>query len=108
MVFTITTSSTNIRFDFDVHGQSYFLLFKIGGRLKRRLKNLLIITVVGLGTFYAYRGYRNYRWYSDMSDSDKTIGTKPRIVVLGTGIVLHSIVSMSFDCDIQVGRLYLY
>ncbi|CAF1330259.1 unnamed protein product [Adineta steineri] len=56
-----------------------------GGRLKRRLKNLLIVTVVGVGTFYSYRGYRRYKWYSEMSDSDKTIGTKPRIVVLGTG-----------------------
>jgi hypothetical protein len=49
------------------------------------LRNLLIITVVGLGTFYAYRGYRRYQWFHQMSDSDTTIGTKPRIVVLGTG-----------------------
>jgi len=56
-----------------------------GGRLKRRLKNLLIVTVVGLGTFYSYRGYRRYTWYKNMTDSDDSIGTKPRVVVLGTG-----------------------
>lgn len=56
-----------------------------GGRLKRRLKNFLIVTVVGLGTFYGYRGVTHYQWFKEMSDSDKTIGTKPRIIVLGTG-----------------------
>ncbi len=49
------------------------------------MRNFLVITVVGLGTFYGYRGYSRYRWFNEMSDSDKTIGTKPRIVVLGTG-----------------------
>jgi hypothetical protein len=49
------------------------------------LKNFLIVTVVGLGTFYGYRAYHRYHWFSEMSDSDETIGTKPRIVVLGTG-----------------------
>jgi hypothetical protein len=38
-----------------------------------------------LGTYYIYRGYRRYRWFNEMSDSDKTVGTKPRIIVLGTG-----------------------
>ncbi|CAF3476045.1 unnamed protein product [Rotaria sordida] len=56
-----------------------------GGKLKRRLKNFFVITVVGLGTYYGYRSYRRYRWFNDMSDSDKTSGTKPRVVVLGTG-----------------------
>ena len=57
----------------------------LGGRLKRRLRNLLVVTVVGLGTFYGYRAYRRSKWYHEMSDSDRAIGTKPRIVVLGTG-----------------------
>ncbi|CAF0888279.1 unnamed protein product [Adineta ricciae] len=56
-----------------------------GGRLKRRLKNVFIVTVVGFGTFYAYRAYQRYKWFHEMSDSDKTLGTKQRIVVLGTG-----------------------
>ncbi|CAF3880495.1 unnamed protein product [Rotaria sordida] len=56
-----------------------------GGKLKRRLKNFFVITVVGLGTYYGYRSYRRYRWFNDMSDFDKTSGTKPRVVVLGTG-----------------------
>ena len=60
-------------------------IFLLGGRLKRRLKNVFLVTVVGLGTFYAYRGFRRYKWFNEMSDSDKTIGSKPRIVVLGTG-----------------------
>ncbi|CAF3924855.1 unnamed protein product [Rotaria magnacalcarata] len=38
-----------------------------GERLKRRLKNFLIVTVIGFGTYYG------------------TLGTKPRVVVLGTG-----------------------
>ena len=59
--------------------------FLLGGRLKRRLKNFLIVTVVGLGTYYSYRGYSRYRWYHEMVDSDNSIGVKPRIVVLGTG-----------------------
>jgi hypothetical protein len=45
----------------------------------------LIVTVVGFGTFYGYRAYRRFRWFRDMTDSDNTIGSKPRIVVLGTG-----------------------
>jgi hypothetical protein len=49
------------------------------------LKNFLIITVVGFGTFYGYRSYSRHRWFNEMSESDKIIGTKPRIVVLGTG-----------------------
>jgi hypothetical protein len=61
------------------------LFIQLGGRLKRRLKNFLIVTVIGLGTFYAYRGYRSYRWFHEMSDSDRAIGAKPRVVVLGTG-----------------------
>lgn len=69
----------------DIDGQIIAFVLCVGGRWKRRLKNFFVITVVGLGTFYAYRGYQNYRWFTDMSDSDKTIGTKPRIVVLGTG-----------------------
>ncbi|CAF3357422.1 unnamed protein product [Rotaria socialis] len=56
-----------------------------GGRLKRRLKNFLIITVVGFGTYYGVSSYRRYRWFNEISDSDKTMGTKPRVVVLGTG-----------------------
>ena len=61
------------------------LVALLGGRLKRRLRNLLVVTVVGLGTFYGYRAYRRSKWYHEMSDSDRAIGTKPRIVVLGTG-----------------------
>lgn len=57
----------------------------LGARLKRRLRNLLIVTFVGFGSYYAYRSYRNYVWFRNMSDSDQTIGTKPRVVVLGTG-----------------------
>jgi len=53
--------------------------------LKRRLKNIFIVSVLGIGGFYGYRAYQNHVWYADMSDSDKTIGTKPRLVVLGTG-----------------------
>ncbi|CAF1171120.1 unnamed protein product [Adineta steineri] len=56
-----------------------------GAKLKRRLKNLLIITVVGVGSFYSYRAYRSYKWSKEVSESDSTTGTKPRIVVLGTG-----------------------
>ncbi len=66
--------------------ENIFLSFiQLGGRLKRRLKNVLIVTVVGLGTFYGYRWYKNYQWFNEMTDSDRTIGTKPRVVVLGTG-----------------------
>ena len=57
----------------------------LGSKLKRRLRNLLIVTVVGLGSYYSYRGYRRYKWAKNLSDSDNSIGTKPRIVVLGTG-----------------------
>ena len=60
-------------------------LISIGGRLKRRLRNLLIVSVVGLGTFYGYRGYRRYKWFNEVSDSDQAVGTRPRVVVLGTG-----------------------
>lgn len=56
-----------------------------GGKLKRRLKNVLIVSILGIGGYYGYRSYQNYTWYKNMSDSDKTIGTKPRLVVLGTG-----------------------
>ncbi|CAF4395793.1 unnamed protein product, partial [Adineta steineri] len=48
-------------------------------------KNLLIITVVGVGSFYSYRAYRSYKWSKEVSESDSITGTKPRIVVLGTG-----------------------
>jgi hypothetical protein len=54
-------------------------------KLKRRLRNLLIVTVVGFGTYYSYRSYRKYTWFKNMNDSDNSIGTKPRVVVLGTG-----------------------
>ncbi|CAF3165364.1 unnamed protein product [Rotaria socialis] len=56
-----------------------------GTKLKRRLRNLLIVTVVGCGTYYGYRANRNYKWFKDMTDSDNSIGTKPRVVILGTG-----------------------
>jgi hypothetical protein len=59
--------------------------FKLGEKLKRRLKYFLIITAVGYGTLIVYLGYRRYKWYHDMRVSDETIGTKPRVVVLGTG-----------------------
>ncbi|UJR09090.1 hypothetical protein I4U23_013337 [Adineta vaga] len=56
-----------------------------GAKLKRRLRNFLIVTVVGAGSYYGYRSYKNHRWSKEMLESDQTIGTKPRIVVLGTG-----------------------
>ncbi|CAF1240962.1 unnamed protein product [Rotaria sp. Silwood1] len=56
-----------------------------GTKLKRRLKNLLIVTIVGSGIYYGYRNYRDYKWFQDMNDSDNSSGTKPRIVILGTG-----------------------
>ncbi|CAF1105552.1 unnamed protein product [Adineta ricciae] len=56
-----------------------------GARLKRRLRNLLIVTIVGGGSYYGYRSYQNYRWYQEITESDEVIGSKPRIVVLGTG-----------------------
>jgi len=64
---------------------SYFLLSILATKLKRRLRNLLIVTVVGFGTYYSYRSYRRYTWFKNMNDSDNSIGTKPRVVVLGTG-----------------------
>ena len=57
----------------------------LGIRLKKRLKNFLLITAIGLGTFYGYRGYQRRQWFNKMSDSDVTSGKKPRVVVLGTG-----------------------
>jgi hypothetical protein len=45
----------------------------------------LVVTVVGFGSYYTYRSYRKYKWFKNMTDSDNSIGTKPRIVVLGTG-----------------------
>ncbi|CAF1985082.1 unnamed protein product [Rotaria magnacalcarata] len=56
-----------------------------GTKLKRRLRNLLIVTIVGCGTYYGYRTHRDYKWFKDMTDSDNSIGTKPRVVILGTG-----------------------
>jgi hypothetical protein len=67
----------------------------VGRRLKRRLKNFVVVSVVGLGMFYAYRGYCRYNWFNDMSDSDTTLGTKPRVVVLGTGKQLK-IIAMNY------------
>ena len=60
-------------------------IVRLGTRLKRRLKNLLLITAVGLGTFYGYRGYQRRQWFHNMSDSDASSGKKPRVIVLGTG-----------------------
>ncbi len=62
-----------------------FVLFLIGGRLKRRLRNIILISVIGFGTISIYGKYRRYRWFHEMDECDKTIGTKPRIIVLGTG-----------------------
>ncbi|CAF3144724.1 unnamed protein product [Rotaria sp. Silwood2] len=56
-----------------------------GIKLKRRLKNLLIITFVGTGIYYGYRNYRDYKWFKDMNDLDNSSGIKQRIVILGTG-----------------------
>ena len=57
----------------------------LGGRLKRRLRNALIVIVVGVGAYKIYHQYHHYRWFSEMSNATETIGTKPRLVVLGTG-----------------------
>ncbi|CAF1357024.1 unnamed protein product [Rotaria sp. Silwood1] len=56
-----------------------------GRKLRRRLRIFWTTTVVGFGAFCGYRGYRNYQWFNEMTDSDETIGTKPRVIVLGTG-----------------------
>jgi hypothetical protein len=53
--------------------------------LKRRVRNGILITVIGFGTFYAYRGYRRHQWFHAITESEQMSGKKPRIVVLGTG-----------------------
>ncbi len=52
----------------------------------------MLISVIGFGTIYVYGNYRRYRWFHEMNDCDKTIGTKPRIIVLGTGKKIKLIV----------------
>ncbi|CAF1323619.1 unnamed protein product [Rotaria sordida] len=56
-----------------------------GTKLKRRLRNLLIVSVIGFGSYYGYRNYKNYKWHKELNESNESTGTKPRIVVLGTG-----------------------
>ena len=58
---------------------------RLVGQLKRPWRNLLVVTLIGTGTFYGYRVYRQNQWYNEMANSDQTLGTKHRIVVLGTG-----------------------
>lgn len=62
-----------------------FVFLNLGKKLRRRLRNLLIVSVIAGVSIYTYRGYRRYAWFRDMNESDSSIGTKPRIVVLGTG-----------------------
>jgi hypothetical protein len=75
------------RKDFHFIFQKIFIevYFLTGGKLKRRLRNILLISIVGFGTYHIYHRYQQYQWFNEMTDSDKTIGTKPRLVVLGTG-----------------------
>ena len=61
------------------------LFIFLGKRLRRRLQNLLIISAVGFGTFYAYRQYSRNQWFNERINANKHTGQKPRIVVLGTG-----------------------
>lgn len=49
------------------------------------MRNVIIICAVGFGANYIYDRYRRYQWLSEMEDASKAIGTKPRVVVLGTG-----------------------
>lgn len=56
-------------------------------RLKKGLRNILIFTVVGFGTYYGYKTYREHRWQKQMEESEQLMGMKPRVVVLGTGLI---------------------
>ena len=56
-----------------------------GQRWKRRLRNIVIIGVVGFGANDLYHRYRRHQWFNEMEDANKTIGTRPRLIVLGTG-----------------------
>ena len=70
---------------------------RFAGQLKRRWRKLLIVTLIGTGTFYGYRAYRHNQWYNEMDHSDQTLGTKHRIVVLGTGKNISKSFQMLFS-----------
>ncbi len=73
------------RFSFYISKIFIEVYFLTGGKLKRRLRNILLISVIGFGTYHIYHRYQQYQWFNEIIDSDKTIDTKPRLVVLGTG-----------------------
>lgn len=76
---------------------------------KRPWRNLLVVTLIGTGTFYGYRAYLDNQWYNDMADSDQTLGTKHRIVVLGTGeTILKHYPDSSFRFSPTYFRLRCY
>lgn len=60
-------------------------------KFKRRLRNTLIISIVGFSALYGYRRYDRSRWLNEICDSERNSGTKPRIVVLGSGKICFSI-----------------
>lgn len=59
--------------------------------MKKRVTNVLLVTFVGFGTFYAFKEYRKWRWVSEIKASNEESGKKPKIVVLGTGQCLQSV-----------------
>jgi hypothetical protein len=75
---------------------------RFAGPLKRRWRNLLVVTLIGTGTVYGYRAYRHNQWYNEMVDSDQTLGTKHRIVVLGTGRTLSKKFRLLFEIDVDL------
>ncbi|UJR34474.1 hypothetical protein I4U23_021881 [Adineta vaga] len=56
-----------------------------GKRLKRNLRNLILFNIIGIGTYYGYKKYHQYQLINLINNSNKNIGTKPRLIVLGTG-----------------------
>ncbi len=49
------------------------------------MRNFLLISVIGYSTYHFYHRYHHHKWFNEMVDSNKTIGTKRRLIILGTG-----------------------
>ncbi|CAF1125158.1 unnamed protein product [Adineta ricciae] len=55
------------------------------GRLKRNVRNIIIVGIIGVGTYHGYRKYHRYQWRNAVNDLNENLGRKPRLIVLGTG-----------------------